>query len=82
MIEWLMQVVAVAWLGAMVVVMVKVCEPAALPDDRRGRDPEQSVRRLDSRRGLRPITHAHRGNTRDWRMTPGHRRRSQARDKG
>jgi hypothetical protein len=82
MIEWLIQVVAVAWLGAVVVMMVKVCEPAALPDGRRRRDPDQAVRLTDSRRSLPPRPHAHRGNTRDLQAAPGHRRRSRAHGKG
>ena len=82
MIEWLMQVVALAWLGAMVVIMVKVCEPAALPDGRRKQSPEQSLRRTDSGRVLRPRMHAHRGNTRRLDATPGHRRRFRAPGRG
>lgn len=78
MIEWLMQVIAVAWLGAMVVMMVKVCEPAALPDGRGRRDSGQPARRADAGRGLRPRTYAHRGNTRHAQAAPGHRRRFQA----
>jgi len=77
MIGWLMQVVSVAWLGAMLVMMLKVCEPAALPDDGRRHDPVRPVRREPgvgratsgpirsaSTRRLRPKPRAHRGNAR------------------
>ena len=69
MIEWLMQVVAVAWLGAMVVMMLKVCETASLPRRRRRPDPVSPVR-------LPPRARAQRGNAGRFRTTAGLRRRA------
>lgn len=80
MIEWLMQVVGVAWLGAMVVMMAKACEAAGPPDDgrtRRGRATALPFRgSTDSRRSLRPTPRAQRGNARELRTAPDYGRRS------
>jgi hypothetical protein len=59
LIEWLIQVVAVAWMGAMFVTLLKVVDDAgALPADGRDRD---------LLRPIRSKARAHRGNARELR---------------
>ena len=77
MIEWLIEVVAVAWMGAMLLILLKVLDDAgAPPDDGRDRDPPLPVCRqldvgrrpiagsIDSAPDIRSTTRAHRGNAR------------------
>src|SRR4051794_17953002 len=93
MIEWLMQVVAVAWMGAMLITLSKVLNHnRALPPDGDERDPPRPVghrhdvghipirESLDAAVQIRFRTHAHRGNAREL-STPRastHRRRARA----
>jgi hypothetical protein len=78
MIEWLMQVVAVAWMGATLIMLLEVLDDeGAPPADERDRDPPRAVcRRQDvGRRPLRGST----GSARDIRRKPRtHRGNAQA----
>lgn len=77
MIEWLMQVVAVAWMGAMLIMLLEVLESGgALPADGRDRDPPRPVGQRHAVghgpiRGsidsvpMRSRVRAHRGNARE-----------------
>jgi hypothetical protein len=78
MIEWLMQVVAVAWMGAMLIMLLKVLDDGTAPRaDGDDEDPLPPVCRkldvgrrpirgpIDSGRHIRPGTRAHRGNARE-----------------
>ena len=78
MIGWLMQVVAVAWLGAIVIMLLKVLDDdRALPADGHDRDPPRPVGHrhnvrhtpvhgsIDSASQIRFRTRAHRGNARE-----------------
>lgn len=76
MIEWVVQVVAVAWIGAMLITMLKLLDDAGTPATGCDRDLPWPVRRqLDAGRDIRSRTRAHRGNARPmgWRAPVGGR---------
>jgi hypothetical protein len=87
MIEWLMQVVAVAWMGAMLIMLLKVQDDSG-GSPGRGREPDfprPGRRPLDvgrspfrgslvPARAMRPMPRAHRGNARELRAAQCHAR--------
>jgi hypothetical protein len=95
MIEWLMQVVAVAWMGTLLVTLLKVLDDDAgdLPTVGRDRDsPPPVCRRLDvgrrsiggsigSARDIRSKPRAHRGNARKLRAAPRYARHPSSAEK-
>ena len=66
MIEWLMQVVAVAWIGATLISLLKLLDGVGTaPATGRDQDPPWPVRRrLGADRTIRSRARAHRGNAR------------------
>ena len=77
MIEWVVQVVAVAWIGAMLITLLTLLDDAGTPPaDGRDRDPPWPVRRqLDAGRNIRSSARAHRGTARPtgWHAPVGGR---------
>ena len=76
MIEWVVQVVAVAWIGAMLITLLTLLDDAGTPPaDGRDRDPPWPVRRQLNTGRNRSRARAHRGNARPmgWRAPVGGR---------